>query len=401
MLACSSSGSMIRKMSNLADELVEKHGLDAVHNFSIGNPRVPPPPEYYAALKEIAATEEPLCHGYSSTVGDLAPREAFAKLFTEIQGIPVGPEHIILTSGAAGAMNVVIRTILSVNDEVILLTPYFLEYPFYVQNYHGVVKEVPTKFEEGWQINTQLLEEAINPLTRAVVINSPHNPTGVVYTQECINAMAEVLTRKSSEYGRPIYIISDDVYTRVIGDGVKTHQIFKAYPFSCIAYSLSKDISIPGERFGCIIANPLLENVGLLVHALAHANEIMGFVHANRFHMRVIPKVLPAKSAVHLYNESREIVCKMLDDCGIKYVRPTGAFYIFPMIPNGIDEWAFCETMARHMIIVVPGSGFMAKGFFRLSFCKSPEDIRKAVPAFKAAFAETCQQFNIQANILQ
>lgn len=392
MLKCSSGGSLIRKMSNIADELVEKHGLDAIHNFSIGNPRVPPPEEYYQALREIANTETPLCHGYSSTQGDLPPRKCFADMFTKIQEVPVGPEHIILTSGCAGAMNVTLRCILSPGDEVILFTPYFLEYPFYVENFHGVVKEVETTFEEGWQINAEKLREAVNPCTRAVIINSPHNPTGVIFKQDCVEAMAKVLKEKSQEYGRPIYILSDDVYARVIAPGEKCHQIFKCYDYSVVCYSLSKDISIPGERFGCIIVNPLLENNKLLVHSLAHANEIMGFVHANRLHMRVIPKVLPATSHLELYNESREIVCKMLDDCGIKYVRPTGSFYIFPKIPDGIDEVKFCETMAKHFVIVVPGMGFRAPGFFRISFCKPPEDIKKAVEPFKAAYAETLRE---------
>ena len=392
MLSVSSGGSLIRKMSDRADKLIEEHGLDAVHNFSLGNPRVPPPQEYFDALIAVANEEVPLCHGYSSTVGDLAPRKCIADMFTEIQGIPVGPEHIVLTSGCAGAMNVALRVILSVGDEVILFTPYFLEYPYYVENYHGVVKEVETTFEEGWQINPHKLEEAVTPLTRAVIINSPHNPTGVVFTQECIDKMAEVLKRKSAQYGRPIYIISDDVYVRVVDKGVKCHQIFKSYPFSIVCYSVSKDLSIPGERFGCMIANPLLENVGLLIHSLAHSNEIMGFVHANRLHMRIIPRVMPHTSHLELYNESREIVCKMLDDCGIKYVKPEGAFYIFPKIPDGIDEWEFCNTMADHLVIIVPGMGFKAPGFFRLSYCKPPDQIQKAVPAFKAAFAETMKK---------
>jgi len=381
-------------MSNLADEMGAKHGCDKIHNFSIGNPRVPPPQAYFDALKEIAGTEEPLCHGYSSTMGDLEPRVAFAKLFADLQEVPVGPEHVILTSGCAGAMNVTLRTILSPGDEVVLIKPYFLEYPFYVENFGGRVVEVDTKFEEGWQINAEMLDTVINPQTRCVIINSPHNPTGIVYTQECIDQMADLLARRSEEYGRPIYILSDDVYTRVLAPGVKCHKIFSTYPYSVVCYSMSKDISIPGERFGCIICNPLLENVGLLVHALAHANEILGFVHANRLHMRIIPKVLErgATSDLELYNESRDLVCKMLDECGIKYVRPSGAFYVFPKIPDGVDEWSFCEKMARKFVIIVPGKGFMAPGFFRLSFCKPPEDIRRAVPVFKQAFAETMRE---------
>jgi aspartate aminotransferase len=151
---------------------------------------------------------------------------------------------------------------------------------------------------------------------------------------------------------------------------------------------------MPGERYGCIVANPLLENVELLVHVLAHSNEILGFVHANRLHMRVMPKILEAgvTSDLNLYNESRDLICQMLDDCGIKYVRPSGSFYILPMIPDGIDDWKFCEAMARRFVIVVPGKGFKAPGFFRISYCKGPDDIRKSIPAFKQAFAETMKE---------
>jgi len=378
---------MIRKMDAIGQEKAKEVGDENIHNFSIGNPRVPPPPEYFEALKEIAATEEPLCHGYSSTKGDDEACVAFAKLFSELQGIPVGPEHVILCSGCAGAMNVVLRTILSIEDQVILFTPYFLEYPFYIENFHGVVKAVRTRFEDGWQVDPKALEEAINPMTRCVIINSPHNPTGIILTQETVEKMAEVLRRKSKEYGRPIWILSDDVYARVIAPGAVTHKVFQAYEYSAVAYSLSKDISIPGERFGAICINPRLENNALFIHAAAHANEILGFVHANRLHMRVIPKVLPAKSAVHLYNESRDIIMQALDELGAKYVKPTGAFYIFPKIPDGCDEWTFCKTLAENCVVVVPGSAFKATGFFRLSFCKPPEDIQKAVPVIKTAVA--------------
>jgi aspartate aminotransferase len=385
-------------MSNLADEMAVQHGADQIHDFSIGNPRIPPPKAYTDALREVASTEEPLCHGYSSTVGDLEPRKEFAKLFTRLQETPVGPEHIILTSGCAGAINITLRVILSIGDEVILIKPYFLEYPFYIENYSGKVVEVDTKFEEGWQINAATLDKAVNPLTRAIIINSPNNPTGVVYTQECIDEVADLLARRSKEFGRPIYIISDDVYIRVIAPGVKCHKIFATYPYSVVCYSVSKDLSIPGERFGCIVCNPLLENVGLLVHVLAHSNEIMGFVHANRLHMRLMPRVLAANATadIHLYNESRDIICRMLDDCGIQYVRPTGAFYIFPKIPDGLDEWTFCEKLARHLVIIVPGRGFMTPGFFRLSYCNPPSDIQRSVPVFKAAFAAVVKEMTGQ-----
>jgi aspartate aminotransferase len=388
MLKCSTGGSAIRKMDNLAQGLAKEYGDDKIHNFTIGNPRVPPPQEYYDALKEVANEEVPLCHGYSSTMGDEEPREALAKLFTEIQGTPIDKDCVILTSGCAGAINVFLRTILNVGDDVILTAPYFLEYPFYIENWHATYSVLDTTFEEGWQINPEKLESIITPLTRAIIINSPHNPTGTLLSQETVHKMCQVLDKKSKEYGRPIYVISDDVYCRVLAPGAVHHQIFKEYPYSCVCYSLSKDVSLPGERIGCIVINPLLKNHELLVHCAAHANEIIGFVHANRIHMRIIPKLLPATSNLNLYNESRDMICKALDESGIKYVKPEGAFYIFPKIPEGINEWQFCETLAKNFIIVVPGSAFAKEGFFRLSFCKPPQDIEKSIPVLKHALQE-------------
>ena len=388
MLKISSGGSAIRKMDNLAQKLAKEHGADKIQNYTIGNSRVPPPQAYLDALREVANEEVPMCHGYSSTQGDEKPRITMAKLFSEIQGIEISKDDVILTSGCAGAINVILRVILNVGDEVILVSPYFLEYPFYVENYHATCTVLNTSFEEGWQINPAKLEEVITPLTRAIIINSPQNPTGIVYTQDTVNKMCEVLKRKSDEYGRPIYIVSDDVYCRVVEPNVQPHKIFEHYDYSVVCYSLSKDLSIPGERIGCLIVNPLLKGRELLVHCCAHSNEIMGFVHANRIQMRIIPKVVPATSEIKLYDESRQIFCDLFDELGIQYVKPKGAFYMFPRIPEGIDEWEFCETLANNFVIVVPGSAFDASGYFRLSFCKPPQDIRKALPVIKAAFQE-------------
>lgn len=378
-------------MNNIALEMEKKHGEDSVFNFTLGNPRVPPPKEYLDALIEVAADEKPLCHGYSSTMGDEEARESFAKLFTEIQGVKVGPEDVIVTSGCAGAINVFLRCVMAVGDDVIVVSPYFLEYPYYIENWHGTYTVLETTFEEKWQINPDKLEACITPLTRAIIINSPNNPTGCVYTQDTIDKMCDVLKKKSREYGRPIYVLSDDVYYRVLRPGVKCHKIFDKYPHSVIAYSLSKDLSLAGERIGCLVVNPLLKNKDLLVHSCAHANEIMGFVHANRIHMRIIPKVLPATSNLNAYTESCDIICKLLDELGVEYIKPDGAFYVFPKIPHGIDDMEFCECMANNFIILVPGSAFAMPGFFRLSFCKPPEDIKDCIPVFKKAFQKAME----------
>ena len=246
--------SAIRKMDQIASEMEAKHGKGCIYNFSLGNPRVPPPEEYDKIMIETIQDKEFfLPHGYASNVGDDPAREAVAELFSKLQDTKINYKNVILSSGCAGAINIFLRAILSIGDEVIVPSPCFLEYPFYIQNYHGVVVHCKTKFEDGWQIKKEEFEKCFTARTRIVIINSPHNPTGIVYSEETIKMISEVCEKFMKKFGRTIWILSDEVYCRMLRPGKKPYKIFKHYKFSAITYSVSKDLSLPGERIGALI----------------------------------------------------------------------------------------------------------------------------------------------------
>lgn len=387
------SSSAIRKMDEIAKEMVKKHGEDAIHNFSIGNPRVPPPEEYQTIMMETLNDKDFfLPHGYAPNTGDQEGREAIAELFSKLQDVDITYKNVILTAGCAGAINIFLRTILSVGDEVIIPSPYFLEYPYYIENFHGKAVFCETKFEEGWQINKVKFEKCFTAKTRCVIINSPQNPTGIVYTEQTIKMISEICQSYTEKYGRPIWILSDDVYCRVLRPGKKHHQIFKFYKFSVISYSVSKDLSLPGERIGALIMNPEIKLCERNIHAISMSNEFLAIYPPNRLHMRALPKLLKYTSQVELYSESQDIIEETLKKLKIEYVHPEGAFYLFPKIPDGIDEMEFCKLMVQNFIVVVPGSAFGAEGFYRLSFCKKPEDIKRGMEQFEKAYIKVIEE---------
>ena len=394
------SSSEIRKMDEIAKEMVKKHGEDSIHNFSIGNPRVPPPEEYEQIMIDTIKDKEFfLPHGYAPNTGDQEGREAIAELFSKIQDVKLSYKNVILSAGCAGAINIFLRTILSVGDEVIIPSPYFLEYPYYIENFHGKAIFCETKFEEGWQINKEKFEKCFTARTRCVIINSPQNPTGIVYTEETIKMISEICEKFSKKYGRPIWILSDDVYCRVLRPGKKTHQIFKFYKYSVISYSVSKDLSLPGERIGALIMNPEIKLCERNIHAISMSNEFLAIYPPNRLHMRALPKLLKYTSKIELYSECQVIIEETLKKLNIQYVQPEGAFYLFPKIPEGIDEIEFCKSMVENFIVVVPGSAFGAKGFYRLSFCKKPEDIKRGMEQFEKAYTKVISELGNASNV--
>ena len=387
------SSSAIRKMDGIAKEMVKLHGQDKIHNFSIGNPRVLPPEEYEQIMLDTLKDKEFfLPHGYAPNTGDQEGREAIAELFSKLQDVKISYKNVILTAGCAGAINIFFRTILSLGDEIIIPSPYFLEYPYYIENFHGKAVFCETKFNEGWQINKERFEKCFTAKTRCVIINSPQNPTGIVYTDETIKMISEMCQTYSNKYGRPIWILSDDVYCRVVRPGKKPHQILKYYKFSVICYSVSKDLSLPGERIGALIMNPAINLCERNIHAISMSNEFLAIYPPNRLHMRALPKLLKYTSKLEFYSESQKIIEETLKKLKIEYVQPEGAFYIFPKIPDGIDEIEFCEEMVKNFIVVVPGSAFGAEGFYRLSFCKMPEDIKRGMEQFEKAYTNVIKK---------
>ena len=387
------SSSAIRKMDAIAKKMAEKYGNDKIHNFSIGNPRVEPPEAYNKIMMEVLQDKSfYLPHGYAPNTGDDEGRKAIAELFSKIQEVDISYKNVILAAGCAGAINIFLRTVLSVGDEVIIPSPYFLEFPFYVSNFYGKSVFCETLFEEGWQINKERLEKCFTAQTRVIIINSPQNPTGIIYSEETIKMISELCQKYSNKYGRPIWILSDDVYCRVIRPNKKHHQIFKFYKFSVICYSLSKDLSLPGERIGALIMNPKINLCERNIHAISMSNEFLAIYPPNRLHMRALPKLLKFTSNIELYNKSQEIVEKTLKKLNIEYISPEGAIYIFPKIPDEIDEMEFCKLMVENFIVVVPGSAFGKEGFYRLSFCNKPEDIQKGMEQFQISYPKVIEE---------
>ena len=391
--------SAIRKMDQIASEMEAKHGKGCIYNFSLGNPRVPPPEEYDKIMIETIQDKEFfLPHGYASNVGDDPAREAVAELFSKLQDTKINYKNVILSSGCAGAINIFLRAILSIGDEVIVPSPYFLEYPFYIQNYHGVVVHCKTKFEDGWQIKKEEFEKCFTARTRIVIINSPHNPTGIVYSEETIKMISEVCEKFMKKFGRTIWILSDEVYCRMLRPGKKPYKIFKHYKFSAITYSVSKDLSLPGERIGALIMNPAIELCERNIHALSIANEFLAIYPPNRLHMRALPKLLKHTSKLELYTECQEIVEETLKKLNIEYIQPEGTFYIFPKIPDGIDEMTFCKTMVKNFIVIVPGSAFGQEGFYRMSLCLLPENVKKGMEQFEKKKKKTLEELGYKKN---
>ena len=385
--------SAIRKMDKIASEMEQKHGKGCIFNFSLGNPRVPPPEEYNQIMIETLQDKDFfLPHGYASNYGDTSAREAIAELFSKLQDTKISYKNVILSSGCAGAINIMLRSILSVGDEVIVPSPYFLEYPYYIRNYYGKTVFCHTKFEDGWQVNKEEFEKCFTAKTRCVIINSPHNPTGIVYSDETIKMVSEVCEKYMKKYGRTIWILSDEVYCRMLRPGKKPYKIFKFYKYSVITYSLSKDLSLPGERIGALIMNPEIQLCERNIHALSIANEFLAIYPPNRLHMRALPKLLKHTSKLELYTECQEIVEETLKKLNIQYIQPEGTFYIFPKIPDGLDEMTFCKTMVQNFVVVVPGSAFGQCGFYRMSLCLMPETVKKGMEQFEIAYKKTLEE---------
>jgi len=385
--------SAIRKMDQIASEMEQKHGKGCIYNFSLGNPRVPPPKEYDQIMIETIQDKDFfLPHGYAANVGDQPGREAVAELFSKLQDTKIPYKNVILSSGCAGAINIFLRSILSVGDEVIIPSPYFLEYPYYIQNYHGQAVFCPTKFSDGWQIKKEAFEKCFTGRTRCVIINSPHNPTGIVYSDETIKMISEVTEYYMKKFGRTIWILSDEVYCRMVRPGKRPYKIFKFYKFSAIAYSVSKDLSLPGERIGALIMNPEVKLSERNIHALSIANEFLSIYPPNRLHMRALPRLLKYTSDLDCYTKHQEIMEETLKKLNIEYIQPEGTFYIFPKIPDGIDEMTFCKTMVQNFVVIVPGSAFGMKGFYRMSLCLGLEDIKKGAAQFEIAYKKTLEE---------
>ena len=377
--------SMIRKMFEEGAAMKKKFGADKVYDFSLGNPNVEPPEEFKKELINIAAENIALKHGYAPNAGFADTRQAIADKINKTHNLKLTVDNIVMSCGAAGALNVIFKSILDPGDEVIVPTPYFVEYPFYIDNYRGVVKFVNTNDDFSLDINA--IEEAITENTKAVLINTPNNPTGKVYDKKNISDLAEMLNRKGAELLKSIYLISDEPYNEIVYDNVPVPSILKAYKNAIIAYSYSKTLSLPGERIGYIAVNPDIDYANDLQNAFILCTRILGFVHAPALMQRIVAKLQNAKIDASVYQKKRDLLCDGLSKAGYKFQKPQGAFYLFVKSPIA-DDLEFVKMLLKKNILVVPGSGFGSPGYFRAAYCVDDATIINSLPGFTEAIKE-------------
>jgi aspartate aminotransferase len=360
--------------------LKAEHGAENVYDFSLGNPNLEPPEKFREALKDAAASSDPGVHGYMPNTGYPDVRKSVADYLCNEQKMQVTENEVVMTCGASGALNVILKAILDPGDEVITPAPFFVEYRYYVDNHGGSLKTVSTKPDFNLDIDS--VSAAITQKTRAVLINSPNNPTGQVYSKQSLNELGTLLTKKGKELDRTLYLISDEPYRKIVYDGQEVPSIFQSYTESIIATSYSKDISIPGERIGHLAVNPKASYKKELIGGMALANRILGYVNAPALMQRVVASVQGASVDISAYARKRELLCKGLEDCGYDFFRPAGAFYLFPRTPIP-DDVTFVRALQDELILTVPGSGFGGPGHFRIAFCVADETIINAMPGFK------------------
>lgn len=383
MKAFTANSSVIRAMFEEGKKMSALYGAENVYDFSLGNPSVEPPQSVKDAIIKILNEESPnFVHGYSNNSGYEDVRKFVADSTNAEFGTHFGFENIVMTCGAAGALNIIFKSILNPDDEVIVFAPFFGEYNAYVKNYDGklIVVEADT---ETFQLNIEAFKSKINNKTKAVVINTPNNPSGVVYSEETIKKLATVMSEAEKEIGHPIYLISDEPYRRLIYDGLTVPFVSKYYKNTFVAYSFSKSLSLPGERIGYIIVNSEIDDFEEMMNALNVANRIIGFVNAPSLFQRVLPYCMNEKTDIETYDKNRKLLYGMLKDLGFECVKPEGAFYMFPktLIP---DDKEFCNAAKEFRILSTPGSAFNCSGYFRLSYCVSTETIERSYDSFKA-----------------
>lgn len=377
--------SWIRKMFEEGARLKAQYGAENVFDFSLGNPDLPPPPKFYETIREKGADTSPGVHSYMPNSGYQWVRDAIAKRMSIEQEITVNGDDMILTCGAAGGLNVILKALLNPGEEVILLAPYFVEYNFYVDNHGGVPIVVNT--DDEFNIDVEAIAEAITPQTKVVIINSPNNPTGQVYSKENLAKLGELLSERGKKLGTTIYLISDEPYRKIIFDDTDVPSIFNSYPNSIVASSYSKDLSLPGERIGYLATHPDIFEKPNLLGALNLANRILGFVNAPAMMQRIVAELQDETVDNSIYARRKDLFCRILEDAGYDFLHPKGAFYIFPKAPGG-DDVKFCAILQEEKILAVPGRGFGAPGYFRLAFCVPDEVISASAEAFKRALSK-------------
>ncbi|MBI5582612.1 MAG: pyridoxal phosphate-dependent aminotransferase [Deltaproteobacteria bacterium] len=372
--------SWIRKMFEQGALMKAQYGPENVFDFSLGNPNLAPPPAFHQTLRNLLDESAPGLHAYMPNAGYLQTRQAVADFLSGEHGLPFTEKEVIMTCGAAGAINTVFRALLSPGDEIIILSPYFVEYLFYADNFQAVPKIVSSTSD--FLPDPGAIEKALTPKTKAILINSPNNPTGRVYPAAAIEGLGELLRKWKQSSGEDVYLISDEPYRKIVYDSIQVPSIFQAYAESIVVTSYSKDLSIPGERIGYLAVNPQAPDREELINAMTMTNRILGFVNAPALMQKALVHLQGQSVDIGLYQKKRDLFCRGLGQAGYQFNIPEGAFYLFPRSPIP-DDVAFVRALQEEKILTVPGTGFGAPGYFRIAYCVADETIERSLPGFE------------------
>ena len=386
MLSLGCKRSAIRELFEFGKQRAAEVGADKVYDFSLGNPSVPAPAEVKEAMLELINTlDDKTLHGYTSAQGDLSVRTAVADSLNKKYGVSFGADDIYMTCGAAAGLAITLRALCIEGDEVVLLAPYFPEYGVFVKA--AGATPVTVKFDGDFQIDFASLEEAISPKTKAIIVNSPNNPCGVIYSEKTLKKLGEMLTERAKLYGHPLFIIADEPYRELVYDGENVPFIPTVYGDTVVCYSFSKSLSLPGERIGYIAVNPACNGARELYFAILGAGRALGYVCAPSLFQRVAAKCLDARPDLKAYDENRTLLYTSLCKIGFECVHPKGAFYLFVKAPNG-DAAAFSEAAKKHGLLIVSGDDFAAPEWVRIAYCVSKDTILKSLPSFEKLYSE-------------
>lgn len=376
------NGSAIRAMFEDGKIMAEKYGKENIYDFSLGNPSIVPPACVKESIIDIVNNEpEMALHGYMNNAGYEDVRQAVADYTNKMYGTKLGINNIIMTVGAAGGINVTLKAVVNPGDEIMVIAPYFGEYDNYISNVDGVKVMVNADLER-FAINFEDFEKKVSPKTKCVIINSPNNPTGAVYTEDDIKKLASILEKKQAEYGTSIYLFSDEPYREIAFNGVEIPYVTNYYKNTVVGYSYSKSLSLPGERIGYLVVPSELDDFDDVIGAMTVANRILGFVNAPSLMQKVVKKVIGKTSDLSVYEENKNILYNALTEMGYDCVEPKGTFYMFPKCPIA-DDKAFCAKAKDFRLIIVPGSSFACPGYFRIAFCVDKATVENSLESFK------------------
>lgn len=376
------SSSWVRAMFETGIRLKQQHGADRVCDFSLGNPDIDPPDVFQQELLAVLSEKEPRRHGYMPNGGYPEVRSAVAEYVSKEFGVSLSENHIVMACGASGALNVALKSILNPGDEILACTPCFMEYKAYVDNHGGTLHLVPGT--DSFNLDVAGLESRITEKTAGIIINSPNNPSGRIFSESTIEELGRMLSKKSREIGRAIYLVSDEPYRKIVYGGVEVPSVFRYYNNSMVASSYSKELSIPGERIGWVAVHPEADDCENLVNAIILCTRILGYVNAPALMQRAVGKLQGLQIDMEPYTKRRALLCEGLEAAGYEFTPPAGTFYLFPKAPGG-DDLAFVEALQKELILTVPGRGFGTPGYFRIAFCVDEQVVKRSIEGFERA----------------